>query len=109
MDLAYLADRARAVGETEEAERLFSQALGRELEAIGWLDEPSPLTFAVLHRSAAWLALECENVRLAKKLVSAALAQDPPPQIVDELRHVLERANSMTTAMASTTERHDLR
>ena len=93
MDLAYLADRARSVGDTEKAERLSAQALERELAAIGALDQPSSLTFAVLHRSAAWLALECKDVRLAEKLASTALAQDPPSQIADELRDVWEQAN----------------
>lgn len=93
MDLAYLADRARSAGDRETAERLSAQALERELAAIKALDQPTALTFAVLHRSAAWLALQCEDLRLAEKLASTALAQDPPPQIADELRDVWEQAN----------------
>lgn len=93
MDLAHFADRARATGDLDEAARLFAEALERELTAIHSLDRPSPLTFAVLHRSAAWLALECKEDRLAEKLASTALAQEPPPQVADELRDVWEQAN----------------
>lgn len=93
MDLAYLARRAQSVGDTETASRLFGRALEGELAAIEALDQPSSLTFAVLHRSAAWLALESKDVRLAEKLASTALAQDPPPQVADELRDVWEQAN----------------
>ena len=93
MDLAHFADRARATGDLDEAARLFAEALERELTAIHSLDEPSSLTFAVLHRSAAWLALECKEERLAEKLASTALAQEPPPQVANELRDVWEQAN----------------
>ncbi len=93
MDLAFLADRSKAAGNLEEAGRLYAQALERELAALRALRDPAPVTFAVMHRSAAWLALECDDVRLAEKLASAGLAGDPPPEIADELREVWEQAN----------------
>ena len=93
MDFAFLADRAKAAGELDEAGGLYKQALESELAALHSLRHPTPMTFAVMHRSAAWLALECEEVQLAEKLASAALAQDPPPRIADELRKVCEWAN----------------
>ncbi|WP_420442579.1 hypothetical protein [Candidatus Palauibacter sp.] len=93
MDLAFLADRSKAAGNLDEAGRLYAQALESELAALRALDDPTPVTFAVMHRSAAWLALECDDVRLAEKLASAGLAEDPPPEIADELREVWEQAN----------------
>ena len=93
MDLAFLADRSKAAGDLDEAGRLYAQALESEVAALGALHSSSPMTFAVIHRSAAWLALECREIRLAEKLASAGLAGDPPPEIADELREVWEQAN----------------
>lgn len=97
MDLAAKGLVARMRGDTEEAAAHFEQALENELVALNELDrlgdkvEP---THSVLHRSAATLALDCRDFRLAEKLASKALAADPPPAIADELRNVLEQANS---------------
>ena len=93
MDLAFVADRSKAAGNPDEAGRLYAQALESELAALRALHDPTPITFAVMHRSAAWLALECEEIRLAEKLASAGLAGDPPAEIADELREVWEQAN----------------
>ena len=93
MDLAFLADRSKAAGNWDEAGQLYAQALESEVAALRALQDPTPVTFAVMHRSAAWLALECEEIRLAEKLASAGLAGDPPPEIADELREVWEQAN----------------
>lgn len=93
MDLAFLADRSKAAGDLDEAGRLYAQALESEVAALRALRDPNPVTFAVMHRSAAWLALECEDIRLAEKLASTGLAGDPPPEIADELREVWEQAN----------------
>ena len=93
MDFAFLADRSKAAGEAGEAGRLYQQALENELAALDALQDPTPVTFAVMHRSAAWLALECEEIRLAEKLASAGLAGDPSSEIADELREVWEQAN----------------
>lgn len=45
---------------------------------------------SVLHRSAATLAYDCGEYCEAERLISAALAGDPPPVIADELRELLE-------------------
>ena len=83
----------KTAGNLDEAGRLYAQALESEVAALGALHSPSPMTFAAMHRSAAWLALECREIRLAEKLASAGLAGDPPPEIADELREVWEQAN----------------
>ncbi|MCL4203791.1 MAG: hypothetical protein KJ000_14920 [Pirellulaceae bacterium] len=46
---------------------------------------------SVLHRSAASLALNCEEYRLAEKLLAVGLAGDPPPEIAEEMRDLLEQ------------------
>jgi hypothetical protein len=46
-------------------------------------------TRAVLHRSAAVLALECSELREAERLIGRALAGNPPNDIADELRDLL--------------------
>ena len=93
MDFAFLADRSKAAGDLDEAGRLYGQALESELVALAALDSPTPKTFAVMHRSAAWLALECGEIRQAEQLASAGLAADAPPAIADELREVWQQAN----------------
>lgn len=43
-------------------------------------------TRSVLFRSAAWLAFNCGKIREAEQLISAALAGNPPLEILQELR-----------------------
>lgn len=97
MDLAFFARRARRRGDEDEAAPMFAEALKNELAALdelykfGEVVEP---TYSVLHRSAASLALNCGDSRLAEKLAAKALSKNPPPEIAEELRDVLEQANS---------------
>ena len=86
--------RERARGNSELAIDLFRKALDNELAAIDNLSTQSGLGWSVLHRSAATLALDCEDFRLAEKLACKALAGDPHPEIADELRDVLEQVYS---------------
>ena len=46
---------------------------------------------SVLHRSAAALALECGEWRSAEQLICAALAGNPPENIAEELRALLQQ------------------
>ena len=94
MDLAELALIERMRGNTEGASALFKQALELELAAIAELDGPVEPTFSILHRSAGTLALHCNQVRLAEKIASKALANDPPEEIAEELRDLMEQVNS---------------
>ena len=94
MDSAFFAMRERTQGNSEEAARLFEQALQAELAAItelenlGQMDE---LTRSIWHRSAGTLALDCKDYRLAEQLATKVLAQDPHPEIAWELRELLEQ------------------
>ena len=100
MDLAFKADRARSQGAEREAGRLYREALELELEAIRKLEEPVEPARSVLHRSAAWLALDCGDARQAEKLAAAALAEQPPHEIAEELRNVREQALSVQDKVA---------
>ena len=50
-------------------------------------------TRSILLRSAATLALECKLAREAERLISIALSGEPPNEIAEELRDLLERVN----------------
>ena len=92
MDLAALAFMERAKGNLEDATGFFEQALENEIAAISALDEYVEPTYSVLHRSAATLALDCNQYRMAERLAEKALAKEPPLEIAEELRDVLEQA-----------------
>ena len=55
---------------------------------------------SVLHRSAASLALNCEEYRLAEKLLAVGLAGDPPAEIADEMRDLMEQVYSHRELLA---------
>lgn len=81
----------RMRGNVEQAFELFGKALEQELAAIDAMTEPDEPTYSVLHRSAAALAMDCNNPLQAEKIVARALAQNPHPEIAEELRDLLEQ------------------
>ena len=93
MDLAELALLQRMQGNADEVSSLSRQALEYELAAIRELNEAVEPTFSVLHRSAGTLALQCSEFRLAEQIAAKALAEEPPPEIAEELRDLFEQAN----------------
>jgi hypothetical protein len=95
MDLCDLAVVARAQKDYARAAELFRQAFELEREAAAIVAEDYALepTRSVLHRSAAALAIECGELRVAEKLIATALAGDPPDEIAEELRDLLEQVN----------------
>ena len=86
---------AKAKGDYVQATALFRRALQWESKAAGTVAKNTNLepTRSVLLRSAASLALECGEHREAEKLIAMALAGDPPPEIAEELRDLLEQVN----------------
>jgi hypothetical protein len=92
MDLAEKATDARLRGEIDKFNELSLNALKSESEAAWFLkDEVSyEPTRSILFRSAATLALDCNKTREAERLISAALAGNPPEEIANELRDLLE-------------------
>jgi len=93
MDFAELAFLARINGNHAEAIDLSGKALQSELMAINALSDTDSIepTYSVLHRSAATLALDCNNSALAEKLTATALAHSPPDEIAEELRDLFEQ------------------
>ena len=89
MEFADRADMERRQNNEKRAAEFFEQALEFELAAIAELCDQDGLTWSVLHRSAGWLALDCNRPRLAEQLACKALAGDPHPEIAEELRDLL--------------------
>lgn len=92
MALADLAEDAKRAGRTDEYIDLTREALRHESEAAWMIAgelslEPSR---SVLFRSAATLAIESGDIRVAEQLIAAALAGNPPSEIAEELRDLLE-------------------
>lgn len=110
MEFADLADLERRRSNEERAAEFLEQALEFELAAIAELYDQDGLTWSVLHRSAGWLALDCNRPRLAEQLACKALAGDPHPEIAEELRDLLEetyvrmRGKVKDTAVAETAD-----
>jgi len=93
MDLAEAAVLARIKGDVETADRLTREAYELERKAAGKClnDLGYEPTRSVLHRSAASLALRCGEYREAEKLIAVALSGEPPEEIANELRDLLEQ------------------
>jgi len=91
-DEAYLARRS---GNFEIAMQNSRKAYEFEKEAANQVreDYSAEPTRSVLYRSAASLAYECGEFREAERLISLALSGDPPSEIADELRDLLEQVN----------------
>jgi hypothetical protein len=93
MDLAESATLAQRRGESvvglwREAFELEAQAAA--LLANEWQAEP---TRSVLYRSAATLALRCDQVQAAERLVVTGLMGHPPEEIAAELRDLFVQIN----------------
>ena len=93
MDYAEYALSAKRRGDTVEAAQLFAKSLELERKALGLLTEQVEPEYSILHRSAATLALDCGEFRLAEQIASKALAGDPPEHVVWQLRSVMEQVN----------------
>ena len=85
---------AKFKGQPDKAAEYFRLAFYEEQRAasIVAMTDTEP-TRSVLHRSAATLALRCGETREAEKLAANALAGDPPEEIANELRGLLEKVN----------------
>jgi hypothetical protein len=89
MEVAFFADQERRRGNEKRATELFEQALELELKALDEITEPVEPTYSIMHRSAGWLALDCNKPHLAEQLACKALAGDPHPKNAEELRDLL--------------------
>lgn len=87
MDLYELALLAARAGDAEKSLRLFNEALDRETAAADSVSDSYDLepTRAILHRSAATIALRIGNTQKAKKYVEAGLAGSAPQDVRAEM------------------------
>lgn len=92
MDLAEKAMIARAHGKADAARKHLAEALKKEEQAARLAVKnavPEP-TRTILLKSAAHLAVDAGQLRLAEQLIGMALAGEPPEELADELRGVFE-------------------
>jgi hypothetical protein len=92
MEIADLALEARRRGDGEQAEAYFHEAFLYERQAAERVapDLQAEPTRSVLHRSAASLAAQSGEFREAERLIAVALAGNPPEEIAEELRDLLQ-------------------
>lgn len=92
MEFADEAAAERRRGSPVRALELTRQSFKLERDAAREVENQLEFepTRSVLHRSAASLALECHEVREAERLIGRALSGDPPDEIAEELRDLLE-------------------
>jgi hypothetical protein len=95
MDLAEAAMVAKLQGNLEQASSLTRQAFENELAAaeliVNQLDaEP---TRSILHRSAATLAIDCGELKIAERLIATALSGNPPEEIASQLKDLFIQIN----------------
>jgi hypothetical protein len=93
MQQADEADRLRRQGDLAGARRCLLHAFDLERQAAEQTAANVALepTRSILHRSAASLALECDNYREAERLIAVALSGEPPDELAEELRDLLEQ------------------
>ena len=94
MEKAFFADLERRKGNEGQVAEIFKKALDLELKAIKAMTNPVEPTCSILHRSAGWLALDCNQPHLVEQLACIALAGSPPSGIAQELHYLQKQASS---------------
>lgn len=99
MDIAEKAYIAHHKGHFDNAKKLTLEAFQTEQKAAMLVREHYDLepTRSVLFRSAASLALDCGKIRDSERLISIALAGNPPQEIAEELRDLMKIIESKKT------------
>ena len=80
-------------GDQPSAREAFRKAMELERAAAFATDENLEPDRSVLFRSAGSLALDCEELRAAEQLLAMGLAGDPPEEIAEEIRDLLEQVH----------------
>ncbi len=95
MELADDAFLKRFKGENGDAKSIFYQAFLKEKEAAfeSILEKIGEPTTSVLFKSAASLALNCDELLEAEKLICHGLINNPPYEIAEDLRNLLENVH----------------
>jgi len=97
MDLAEKAMIERARGRPAAAQKHLAEALKKEEKAARLAvhnGAPEP-TRSILLKSAAHLAVDAGELRLAEQLIAIALAGEPPDDMAAELRTLFEEVRSL--------------
>ncbi|MCP4112257.1 MAG: hypothetical protein GY749_43160 [Desulfobacteraceae bacterium] len=91
MDMAERAFVARLKGDLQQAGQLFQQAFENEAQAARLVPDlpSSEPTRSILYRSAASLAIDCNEYLEAERLIAIGLAGNPPEETANELRKIL--------------------
>ncbi len=96
MEFAEQAEVAKLQGATAvQVQALLREAFVQESQAadrVAALLDAEP-TRSVLHRSAAALAIDCGELQLAERLITTALAGNPPMEIAIELKDLFVQIN----------------
>ena len=79
-------------GNRSSAHEAFRTAMELEREAACAAEDTEP-DRSVLFRSAGSLALDCDELRTAEQLLANGLAGDPPEEIAEEIRDLLEQVH----------------
>ena len=79
-------------GDESDARDAFHRAMKLEREAAFAAGDTEP-DRSVLLRSAGSLALDCKELRAAEQLFAMGLAGDPPDEIAEEIRDLLEQVH----------------
>lgn len=90
MAKAELGFAAKRQNNPENALRLFIEAYQLEFEAAQQATEEP--TRSILYRSASTLALHAQHYREAERIAAFGLTGEPPTEIANELRDVMEQA-----------------
>ena len=91
MAVSAQADRSKRRGDLKEAQKLFQKAMQLGIGAAEQLDPVgSKLSWSIMMRSAASLAFLAGQMRTAERLACSALAGEPHPEVIHELRDVLK-------------------
>ena len=92
IEIADIAFIKKFNGLVDEAKDLFLQAFTLEKEAayLAKSENIGEPTISVLFKSAASLAINCDQFSEAEKLICFALYGEPPFEIAEELRNLLE-------------------
>ncbi len=95
MDLAEEAFKLKRSLKISDAKDKFEKALSKEKQAFLFIqkDYDCEPTRSVISRSIASLALNCDQYREAEKYVCIGLTGNPPHDIAEELRDLLQQVN----------------
>jgi len=93
MSIAQYAYQLRLMGKSEESKEKLKEAFYREREAAILAKDSSEPTRSVLFRSAATLAFNSDCIRDAEEMVAYGLIGNPPDEIAEELRDLLEQVH----------------